>query len=97
MEGGSCSKCGYRISAVHIRCQSCNSVKDVGGIRIVQQLHGWRVVPFYLAAKTDRFLVGSKESILTPQVGLGGCREKPGNPGTPQDSYRFLSFPMDSY
>ena len=28
----------------------------------------------YLTAKTDRFLVGVKESILTPQGGLGGTR-----------------------
>ena len=41
-------------------------------------LASWAVwgekVVFYLTAKTDRFLVGSKESILTPQGGLGGIR-----------------------
>ena len=29
----------------------------------------------YLTAKTDRFLMGSKKSILTPQGGLGGSRQ----------------------
>ena len=28
----------------------------------------------YLTAKTDRFLVVSKESMMTPQAGLGGIR-----------------------
>ena len=31
----------------------------------------------YLTAKTDRFLVVSKESIFTLQGGLGGCRGSP--------------------
>ena len=35
---------------------------------------------FYLTAFADRFLVVSKESIMTPQGGLGGCRGLP--PGT---------------
>eukprot|EP00959_Pyramimonas_sp_CCMP1952_P393017 8235242-Pyramimonas_sp.AAC.1 len=36
----------------------------------------------YLAARTDRFLVGSKESILTPQGGLGGIRTDPDRSGS---------------
>ena len=35
---------------------------------------------FYLTAKTDRFLMVSKESILTPQGGLGGSRADPRTP-----------------
>ena len=35
----------------------------------------------YLTAKTVRFLVGSKESILTPQGGLGGIRGESGEAG----------------
>ena len=40
---------------------------------------------FYLTAKTDRFLMVSKEQQMTPQGGLGrcrgGCREVPGSSG----------------
>ena len=32
---------------------------------------------YYLTAFADRFLVVSKESIMTPQGGLGGCRGMP--------------------
>ena len=35
---------------------------------------------FYLTAFADRFLVGSKESIMTPQGGRGGIREFAGSP-----------------
>ena len=39
-------------------------------------------IAFYLTARTDRFLMVLKESILTPQGGLGGIRTESGqNPG----------------
>ena len=40
----------------------------------------------YLTAKTDRFLVGFKKSILTPQGGLGGCRGVSGPREFPKES-----------
>ena len=50
-------------------------------------------VPFqnYLTAKTDRFLVGSKESMMTPQGGLGRCRGMPGESGDPPVTMGELS------
>ncbi|CAK0822859.1 unnamed protein product, partial [Prorocentrum cordatum] len=59
---------------------------------------GWRIARdglmacivsrFYLTAKTDRFLVGPKEGIVTPEGGLGGIQT--GCPGTPPGNRRFL-------
>ena len=47
---------------------------------------------FYLTAFADRFLVVSKESIMTPQGGLGGIRGESGGAHYKQTVTHFVVF-----